>query len=189
MKSSRYCFTRKLTCDEKNKFLANFFDIMTLKQVIQASLWQSISLTCELNLGDALIIIIIHCYSVENFSCYIHTQGVLLTLKFNHNFSSRDHNVTFVSAFPADFHLPGLEEVTPAGLVFYVRNYTNWDLVGARLKGEEALTPQKIFRYPYEVVKCSSVQDFRYKIQPPFSLCIKCNDYLCSKAFSQIFFN
>lgn len=63
----------------------------------------------------------------------------------------RGHNITFISAFPADFLQPGLEEITPAGLVFYVRNFTNWDLVGARMRGEEPVSPRDMIRYGYEV--------------------------------------
>ncbi|XP_077300343.1 UDP-glycosyltransferase family 50 member B3 [Arctopsyche grandis] len=63
---------------------------------------------------------------------------------------ARNHSVTFMSAFPADFHMQGLEEITPAGLVFYVRNFTNWDLVGARMKGEEPVSVYDIVRYPTE---------------------------------------
>lgn len=63
----------------------------------------------------------------------------------------RGHNITFINAFPADFYMEGLEEITPAGLVFYVKNYTNWDLLGARMRGEEPVHPLDVLRYPYEV--------------------------------------
>nr|XP_023022084.1 UDP-glucuronosyltransferase 2C1-like [Leptinotarsa decemlineata]XP_023022085.1 UDP-glucuronosyltransferase 2C1-like [Leptinotarsa decemlineata] len=62
----------------------------------------------------------------------------------------RGHNITFMSAFPADFLLPGLEEISPAELVFYVRNFTNWDLVGARMKGDDPVHPLDMIRYGYE---------------------------------------
>ncbi|XP_022906342.2 UDP-glucosyltransferase 2 [Onthophagus taurus] len=62
----------------------------------------------------------------------------------------RGHNITFINAFPPDFHLQGLEEITPASFVFYVKNFTNWDLVGARIKGEEPVHPFDIVRYSYE---------------------------------------
>lgn len=65
----------------------------------------------------------------------------------------RGHNVTFINAFPADFYLDGLEEITPASFVFYVRNYTNWDLLGAKMRGEEPVHPLDILRYAYEVNK------------------------------------
>ncbi|XP_065158180.1 UDP-glycosyltransferase UGT5 isoform X2 [Atheta coriaria] len=62
----------------------------------------------------------------------------------------RGHNITFISAFPPDFYLSGLEEITPAGLVFYVKNFTNWDLVGARMRGEEPVHPIDVLQYPYK---------------------------------------
>ncbi|XP_063385415.1 UDP-glucosyltransferase 2 [Cydia fagiglandana] len=62
----------------------------------------------------------------------------------------RGHNVTFMSAFPPDFHIQGLEEIAPEGLVSYVRNYMTYDLVGARMRGEEPLPVKDIFRYGYE---------------------------------------
>lgn len=64
----------------------------------------------------------------------------------------RGHNVTFINAFPPDFLMSGLEEITPAGLVFYVKNFTNWDLVGARMRGEEPVHPFDMIRYGYEVI-------------------------------------
>lgn len=62
----------------------------------------------------------------------------------------RSHNVTFISAFPPDFHIAGLEEIAPENLVSYVRAYTDWDLVGARMRGEEPVAPLDIMRYGYE---------------------------------------
>ncbi|XP_067011774.2 UDP-glucosyltransferase 2 [Anabrus simplex] len=69
--------------------------------------------------------------------------------------ASRGHQVTFISAFPPDSEAIGaagsesgwLEEVAPAGLVFYVRNYTNWDLLGARLRGEDPVTAASVLSY------------------------------------------
>lgn len=43
------------------------------------------------------------------------------------------HNVTFLSGFPADFHVDGLVEITPTSFVQYIQNYTNWDLLGESL--------------------------------------------------------
>lgn len=66
----------------------------------------------------------------------------------------RGHNVTFLSGYPADFHLPGLEEITPLGLVFYIRNYTNWDLLGTRLEGKKShqvIPIADVIRYAPEV--------------------------------------
>ncbi|KAJ2951448.1 hypothetical protein O0L34_g13601 [Tuta absoluta] len=62
----------------------------------------------------------------------------------------RNHNITFISAFPPDFHLEGLEELAPEGLVSYVRSYMVHDLVGARMRGQDPLPIQDIFRYGYE---------------------------------------
>ncbi|KAI4462503.1 UDP-glucosyltransferase [Holotrichia oblita] len=62
----------------------------------------------------------------------------------------RGHNITFINAFPQDFIIDGLEEITPTGLVFYVKNFTNWDLLGARMRGEEPVHPLDMMRYPHE---------------------------------------
>ncbi|CAG9861575.1 unnamed protein product [Phyllotreta striolata] len=76
----------------------------------------------------------------------------------------RGHNVTFVSAFLPDFHVNGLEEITPLSLVFYVRNFTNWDLVGARMRGEEPVSPLDMVRYGTEacsvLLSDSETRDF-----------------------------
>ncbi|CAH0400056.1 unnamed protein product [Chilo suppressalis] len=63
----------------------------------------------------------------------------------------RGHNITLISAFPPDFHIEGLEDIAPDHLARYVRNFMSWDLVGARIRGEEPLPPLDIMRYPYEV--------------------------------------
>ncbi|KAM3962043.1 UDP-glycosyltransferase family 50 member B3 [Aphomia sociella] len=62
----------------------------------------------------------------------------------------RGHNITFISAFPPDFHIDGLEEIAPEGLVSYVKSYMIFDLVGARMKGEEPVPPMDIMRFGYE---------------------------------------
>ncbi|KAL3265257.1 hypothetical protein HHI36_009471 [Cryptolaemus montrouzieri] len=62
----------------------------------------------------------------------------------------KGHNITFLNAFPPDFILPGLEEITPTNLVFYVRNFTNWDLVGAKMRNELPVHPMDMIRYGYE---------------------------------------
>jgi hypothetical protein len=64
---------------------------------------------------------------------------------------ARGHNVTFINAFPQDSELAGLEEVTPMNLVLYVRNYTDWDLLGVRMSGHEAVPPIDVLRYAYYV--------------------------------------
>ncbi|XP_044728728.1 UDP-glucosyltransferase 2 [Chrysoperla carnea] len=63
---------------------------------------------------------------------------------------SRGHNITFINAFPPDFYMSGLEEITPAGLVFYVKNFTNWDLIGPKMRGEEPVSPLKTVLYAIE---------------------------------------
>uniref|UniRef100_A0A4Y0ATD9 UDP-glucuronosyltransferase n=2 Tax=Anopheles funestus TaxID=62324 RepID=A0A4Y0ATD9_ANOFN len=63
----------------------------------------------------------------------------------------RGHNITFLNGFPADFTLHGLQEVTPSGLVEYIRNYTNWDLLGARMRGDMPLSLWDAFRYSWQV--------------------------------------
>lgn len=62
----------------------------------------------------------------------------------------RGHNITFLSAFPADFHITGMEEIAPEGLVSYVRQYMSFDLVGSRMRGEIQLSLHDIARYGYE---------------------------------------
>ncbi|CAH0726869.1 unnamed protein product, partial [Brenthis ino] len=62
----------------------------------------------------------------------------------------RDHNITLISPYLPDFHLEGLEEITPEGLASFVRGYMTFDLVGARMKGEEPLPYLDIIRYGYE---------------------------------------
>lgn len=56
-----------------------------------------------------------------------------------------------MSGFPADFSLNGMIEVTPSGLSQYIQNYTNWDLVGKRMKGEMPISFFDVLRYPIEV--------------------------------------
>jgi len=64
---------------------------------------------------------------------------------------ARGHNVTFLNAFPPDSEVAGLEEITPLNFVFYVRNYTNWDLLGARMSGNEAVPLTDALSYAYHV--------------------------------------
>lgn len=70
----------------------------------------------------------------------------------------KGHNVTFMNAFPPardSPEEPGFEEVTPLGLVLYIRNYTDWDLVGARFRGEEPVPWDQALAYTYET--CDSM--------------------------------
>ncbi|XP_070507743.1 UDP-glucosyltransferase 2 [Chironomus tepperi] len=63
---------------------------------------------------------------------------------------NRGHNITFLNGFPPDFHLDGLVEITPRNLVGYIQNYTNWDLLGRRMKNLQPIPLFDIFRYPVE---------------------------------------
>lgn len=63
----------------------------------------------------------------------------------------RGHNVTFLSGFPADNVQAGLEEITPMGLVEYIKNYTTYDLLGARLRNQMPISVWDALRYPVEV--------------------------------------
>lgn len=65
--------------------------------------------------------------------------------------NSRGHNITFLSGFPADYSDSGLHEITPAGLSEYIQNYTNWDLVGARMSGKMPYSVWDVIRYAFEV--------------------------------------
>lgn len=70
----------------------------------------------------------------------------------------RQHNVTFLNGFLADFQLDGLHEITPAGLVNYIQNYTqDWDLVGARMRGDLPISLWDAIRYPLEVIETRKV--------------------------------
>ncbi|XP_041981558.1 UDP-glucosyltransferase 2 [Aricia agestis] len=62
----------------------------------------------------------------------------------------RGHNITLISPFAADFHFEGMEQITPEGLASFVRRYMTFDLVGARMRGEEPLPYMDIIRYGYE---------------------------------------
>ncbi|XP_037036898.1 UDP-glucosyltransferase 2 [Bradysia coprophila] len=62
----------------------------------------------------------------------------------------RGHNITFLSGFIADVNEIGLHEVTPTGLVNYIQNFTNWDLVGARMRGDLPVSVWDVMRYPIE---------------------------------------
>lgn len=75
-----------------------------------------------------------------------------MILFFVYFYFFRGHNVTFLSGFPADFSVTGLQEISPAGLVEYIQNYTNWDLLGSRMRGEMPVSFWDVFRYPLEVL-------------------------------------
>ncbi|XP_017468663.1 PREDICTED: 2-hydroxyacylsphingosine 1-beta-galactosyltransferase [Rhagoletis zephyria] len=69
----------------------------------------------------------------------------------------RGHNITFLNGFPSDFHINGLHEITPSGLVEYIQNYTNWDLLGSRMTGEMPLSFWDAFRYAFQ--SCDAMLD------------------------------
>ncbi|CAH0386033.1 unnamed protein product [Bemisia tabaci] len=74
----------------------------------------------------------------------------------------RNHSVTLVNAFPENSESPDqtrsrphprVREITPYGLVMYVRNFTDWDLVGARIRGEDPVPLLDAIRYGYQACK------------------------------------
>lgn len=83
----------------------------------------------------------------EVYSVYSHNQINNFPVLINF----RGHNVTFLNGFPADSPIAGLQEITPSGLVEYIQNYTNWDLLGARMRGDMPIGFWDVVRYPYEV--------------------------------------
>lgn len=56
-----------------------------------------------------------------------------------------------MSGFPADFALDSLTEVTPPSFAQFIQNYTNWDLLGKRMKGEMPVSFWDVLKYPIEV--------------------------------------
>ena len=73
---------------------------------------------------------------------------------------ARGHNVTLISAFPPSDSRPRgsllattgfFEEIAPLTLVSYVHNFTDWDLMGARMAGKEPVSPIDIMRYGFQV--------------------------------------
>lgn len=75
-------------------------------------------------------------------------------------YASSGHNITFLNGFPPDFHVQGLHEITPAGLVDYIQNYTNWDLLGARMSGDMPLSFWDGVRYAFQVLIQLNMQIF-----------------------------
>ena len=63
----------------------------------------------------------------------------------------RGHHITFVNGFRPEFHLNGLREMTPTSLVNYIENFTDWDLVGARLENKNPVSIWQALQYPAEV--------------------------------------
>lgn len=71
-------------------------------------------------------------------------------LELGQGLKSKGHEVTMVSAFPPAQTSP-LREVAPLNLVLYVRNFTNWDLLGPKLRGEDAVAVLDMVKYSYQV--------------------------------------
>lgn len=69
---------------------------------------------------------------------------------FNRWFHS-GHNITFLNGFQADFQIEGLVEITPMSFVQYIQNYTNWDLLGRRMRNQQPVPIFDVLRYPIEV--------------------------------------
>lgn len=67
----------------------------------------------------------------------------------------RKHNVTFINAFPTEARNPFIEEINPTNLVLYIKNFTNWDLLGAKLRGEMPVPVIDIFKFGYQVSEIS----------------------------------
>lgn len=65
--------------------------------------------------------------------------------------SERGHNLTFVNAFPTDSPNPLIDEINPTNLVMYIKNFTNWDLLGPKLRGQMPVPIIDIFKFGYEV--------------------------------------
>lgn len=65
--------------------------------------------------------------------------------------AERRHNITFVNAFPAENPHPLIDEIYPTNLVMYIKNFTNWDLLGPRLRGEMPVPIADVFKFAYQV--------------------------------------
>lgn len=144
----------------------------------------------------ALLFTVIHCCTCANILMI--TMGGTKSHKIPffelaRGLIPRGHNVTFLNAFPSDFYLEGLEEVTPTSYVVYINNFTNWDLVGARIKGEEPVPLLDMIKFGYEVPKkfkffsekCLICGNCRlatccFPIRKPKSCCAPARNLICS---------
>lgn len=74
-------------------------------------------------------------------------------LELGRGLTIRGHNVTFVSAFPngKTVSYVDIEEINPFNLVAYVKNFTNWDLLGRKMQGKMPVSPIDIFKFGYQV--------------------------------------
>lgn len=75
-------------------------------------------------------------------------------LELGKGLGERGHNVTFMNAFPTDNHSPFVHEIYPTNLVLYIENFTNWDLLGPKMKGRRMPIPiTDVFKFGYQVRK------------------------------------
>ena len=71
---------------------------------------------------------------------------------------SRGHQVTFIHAFPDYDSYVALSkngnysDLTPQSLVTFVSSFTDWDLLGSRMKGHDPVPPLKAFEYAFKVI-------------------------------------
>lgn len=72
-------------------------------------------------------------------------------LELGKGLAERGHNVTFMNAFPEEILDPLVEEINPANLVLYIRNYTDWDLLGRKLSGQMPVSIVNAFKFGYQV--------------------------------------
>lgn len=72
-------------------------------------------------------------------------------LELGKGLAERGHNITFVNAFPTDSPNSLIDEINPTNLVLYIKNFTNWDLLGPKLRGQMPVPIIDIFKFGYEV--------------------------------------
>lgn len=74
-------------------------------------------------------------------------------LELGKGLSERGHNVTFINAFPTENPMSSIHEINPTNLVLYIKNFTNWDLLGPKLRGEMPVPIIDAFKFGYQVKK------------------------------------
>ncbi len=72
-------------------------------------------------------------------------------LELGKGLSEHGHNVTFVNAFPTENPTVAVNEINPTNLVLYIKNFTNWDLLGPKLRGQMPVPIVDVFKFGYEV--------------------------------------
>jgi hypothetical protein len=103
-------------------------------------------------------------YSIcKRFDCtvsfLIDTIETIAKILFNF-LMFRNHNVTFLHGFPSDNPVDGLHEITPLRLVNYLKNLSNWDLIGGRREHLHTLDFWKILEFEIEVISLESAHVF-----------------------------